>query len=120
MTNVSPPIGWTDVWIWQPPAPTDSMTKPPSSSGPDNESVRNAAVSSAFCIQPAIWAVSSLATEYVALTGSGLIGSAIADPGNLGNPVGTLSQMRPQPVSVWAPPMTLALGAAPLAPSDVD
>src|SRR3990170_5991183 len=106
--------------MWQSPSPTDSMTKPPSSSGPDSDSVRNAAVSSAFCIQPAICAVSSFATEYVALTGSGLIGSAIADPGNLGNPVGTSSQMRPQPVSVWVPPMTLALGGSPLAPSDVD
>src|SRR3990170_4528693 len=101
-------MGRIDVWIRHSPSPTDSRTKPPSSSGPDSESVPNAAVSSAFCIQPAIWAVSSFATEYVALTGSGLTGSAIADPGNLGNPTGTLSQMRPQPVSVWVPPAAVA------------
>src|SRR3990170_4824998 len=89
--------------MWQSPSPTDSRTKPPSSSGPESESVRNAAVSSAFCIQPAIWAVSSLSMAYVALTGSGLTGSATLDPGNLGNPAGTLSQIRPQPVSVCVP-----------------
>src|SRR5688572_13579162 len=94
------------------------MTNPPSSRGPDSDSVRSAAVSRAFCIQPAISAVSSLSTAYVALTGSGLTGSEIVDPGNLGKLAGTSSQIRPQPVSVWVPPA--APGGMELASAEAD
>jgi len=107
-------MGSTATWTRHSPAPTESRTKLPSSSGPDRASVLKDAFSSAVCIQVAITAVSSFATEYVALTGSGLAPSATIDPGNRGNPAGTPSQMRPHSVSVWVsadPPSAGALAA---------
>ena len=95
----------------QSPCPTDSRTKLPSSNGPDSPSVRNEAFSSAACIQVVITAVSSLAKEYVALTGSGPVSPAIVDPGKIGKPAGTPSQIRPQAVSVWVSAAGLSAGA---------
>jgi hypothetical protein len=47
----------------------------------------------------------------VALTGSGLVSPAIVDPGKIGKPAGTPSQIRPQAVSVCVSAAGLSAGA---------
>ncbi len=84
------------------------MTKLPSSAGPFKPAVLKVAISSAPCIHVAIACGSPPGTAYRALAGSLLASSAGVAPGNRGKPSGTVSQMRPQAVSVW--PATEAAG----------
>jgi hypothetical protein len=92
--------------------------KLPSSSGPDIDSVLNAAASRSACSISAT-ALGGAETSYARLiASSACTGDA---PSRTGNDAGTSSQIRPQSVSVWVV-VVLGLGAsaegARLAPGD--
>src|SRR5918995_7345170 len=64
-------------------------------------SVLNVACSSASCIQVAMASGSPPATGKRARAGSPVVSSAGVAPGKTGKSAGTVSQIRPHPVSVW-------------------
>jgi hypothetical protein len=99
--NVMSPSGTMVVWTRHSPSPTESMTKLPSSAGPFSPTVLNVAFSRAPWNQVAMAAGSPPGTANRALAGSALASSAVVLPGKRGKPAGTVSQIRPQPVSVW-------------------